>query len=85
MNLLDQSAELPDFFVDPNIILQIRAAGLAKREKMIVFELPRGVGLLEDLDGFFGSSAREHAFANDQRARTPLAQTIDVRAAELAE
>ena len=85
MNLLDQCAEFSNFFVNPNVILQIGARGAAKRQKMIVFELPRRVRLLENLDGLFRPSARQDALANGQRARAPLAQTIDVGAAELAE
>ena len=73
MNLLDQSAEFLNFFMDPNVILQIGARGAAKRQKMIVFELPRRVGLLENLDGLFRPSARQDTLANGQRARAPLA------------
>ena len=71
--------------MDPNVILQIGARGAAKRQKMIVFELPRRIGLLEDLDSLFWPSTRQHALANGQRARAPLAQAIDMGAAELTE
>ena len=85
MNLLDQSAKLSNFFVNPNVILQIGPRGTAKCQKMIVFELPRRVGLLENLDGFFRPSARQHTLADGQRARAPLAQASDVSAAKFAE
>ncbi len=42
--MLDQSAELPDFFVDPNIVLKVGLRRPAKLEEMIVFELPGRVG-----------------------------------------
>ncbi len=85
MNLLDQSAEFPNFFVNPNVILEVGARGSAKRQKMIVFELPCRVGLLDDLDRLFRPPARQNALADRERAGAPLAQAIDVGAAELAE
>ena len=71
--------------MDPNVILQIGARGAAKRQKMLVFELPRRIGLLEDLDGLFWPSARQDTFADGQHARAPFTQAIDMGAAEFAE
>src|SRR5262249_34405416 len=51
---------------------------------MGIFQLPGGIRTADGPDLFFGPTAGQHALADCQRARSPLAQAMHVGAAQFA-